>query len=163
VKVSLIVAMDENGVIGREGALPWRLPADLRFFRNTTMGHHLVMGRKTWDSIGRALPGRTTVVVSRDRSLAIPGVHVARDLDEAIAKADAAGDDEVFVVGGAQIYAAALPRADRVYLTRVHAEVPGDVVFSAFDPTAWREVAREDHAADDSHAHAFSICTLERA
>jgi dihydrofolate reductase len=160
--VSIIAAVAENGVIGRDGDLPWRLPADLRFFKRVTMGHHLVMGRKTWASIGRPLPGRTLVVLTRDRALEIPGVHVVHALPEALALARAAGDREAFVIGGADVFARALPLADRLYLTRVHADVAGDVRFPAFDDGAFVEVAREDHAADEQHAHAFSICTLER-
>lgn len=160
--VSLVAAVAANGVIGRDGDLPWRLPADLRFFKRVTMGHHLVMGRKTWASIGRPLPGRTMVVLTRDPGLEIPGVRVVHDLPEALAVARAAGDREAFVIGGADVFARALPLADRLYLTRVHADVEGDVCFPAFAEQAWVEVAREDHAADEQHAFAFSICTLER-
>lgn len=167
--VSLIAAVAANGVIGRDGDLPWRLPADLRFFKRVTMGHHLIMGRKTWASIGRALPGRTIIVLTRSveplRDLP-PTVHVARSLDEALERARAAGDPEAFVAGGAQIYALALPRADRLYLTRVAAEVEGDVSFPPFDEAAlgndWLELAREEHAADDRHPFPFAICTLAR-
>ncbi len=161
-RMTLIVAMAEDGVIGRDGDLPWRLPADLRAFKRATMGHHLVMGRKTWESIGRPLPGRTMVVLTRDRTAQIPGVSVVHDLDAALDLARAAGDAEVFIAGGAQVYALALPRADRLLLTRVHAVVPGDVHFPAFDESEWTEVAREEHAADERHAHPFAICTLER-
>jgi dihydrofolate reductase len=162
-QVSIIAAVADNGVIGRDGDLPWRLPADMRFFKRTTMGHHLVMGRKTWDSIGRPLSGRTMVVLTRDRDAQIPGAHVVHDLREAIDLAREAGDSEVFVAGGAQVYAQALPLADRLLLTRVAATVDGDVHFPEYDPSAWVEVAREEHAADQRHAHAFAICTLERA
>lgn len=162
-RVSIIAAVASNGVIGRDGGLPWRLPADMRFFKRTTMGHHLVMGRKTWESIGRPLPGRTMVVLTRDRSAAIPGVAVVHALSEAIERARAAGDAEVFVIGGAEVYARALPRADRLLLTRVDAAVPGDVYFPEYDEDRWVEVAREEHPADERHAYAFAICTLERA
>lgn len=162
VRVSIIAAVAANGVIGRDGALPWRLPADMRFFKRVTMGHHLVVGRKTWASIGRPLPGRTMVVLTRDRSAAIPGVRVVHGLDEALECARAAGDSEVFVAGGAQVYARALPRADRLLLTRVAASVEGDVRFPPFDASRWTEVAREEHAADERHPFAFAICTLER-
>ena len=161
-RVSIIVAAARNGVIGREGDLPWRLPADMAFFKRTTMGHHLVMGRRTWDSIGRPLPGRTMVVLTRDREASIPGCTVVHELDAALAVARAAGDEEVFVIGGAQIYALALPRADRLYLTEVDAEVEGDVRLPAFDRAQWVEVERQEHPADDRHAHAFAIVTLER-
>lgn len=171
-KVSIIAAVAANGVIGREGDLPWRLPADLRFFKRVTMGHHLVMGRKTWASIGRPLPGRTIVVLTRRGRLdgppdgppdhELPGVSVARDLGQALARARAAGDTEAFVAGGAEVYAHALPLADRLYLTRVAAPVEGDVTFPPWDERAWIEVDREEHAADDRHAFPFAICTLDR-
>jgi len=161
-RVTIIAAVAANGVIGREGDLPWRLPADLRAFKRLTMGHHVVMGRRTWASIGRPLPGRTLVVLTRDRHAAIPGVTVVHDLEAALAVAEAAGDDEAFIAGGAQVYAAALRRADRMRLTRVEAEVAGDVRFPPYDPTAWVEVAREEHAVDERHAYPFALCTLER-
>jgi len=164
--VALIAAVADNGVIGRGGALPWRIPADLRWFRERTMGHHVVMGRKTWVSIGRPLPGRTNIVVSRTRDLAVPeGVSVVDGLATAIERATRAGDDEVFVIGGAELYRAALPQADRIYLTRVHADVEGDTWFPAIDPPidgpAWVEVARESHR--DAEPLPFSFCILERA
>jgi dihydrofolate reductase len=161
--VSIIAAVAANGVIGRDGGLPWRLPADLRAFKRLTMGHHLVMGHKTWRSIGRPLPGRTLVVLTRDPGLEIPGVQIAHDLPQALALARAAGDPEVFVIGGAEVYARALPLADRLYLTRVHAHVEGDVRFPAVPEHEWVEVAREEHTADEHHAMAFALCTLERS
>ncbi|MCH9680747.1 MAG: dihydrofolate reductase [Deltaproteobacteria bacterium] len=161
-RLSLIVAVAQNGVIGRDGDLPWRLPADLRFFKRTTLGHHLIMGRKTWESIGRPLPGRSTVVLTRDRDAVIAGVAVAHDLRAGLAVAEDAGDAEAFVAGGAAVYAAALPHADRLYLTEVAAVVDGDVRFPSWDEAAWSEVAREEHAADERHPHAFVIRTLDR-
>ncbi len=161
-KVSIIAAVAANGVIGRDGDLPWRLPADLRFFKRVTMGHHLIMGRRTWESIGRPLPGRSIVVLTRAAPQEIPGVQVAPDLPEALALASSAGDSEAFVIGGAEVFARALGLADRLYLTRVHGDVDGDVVFPTFDQSQWVEVAREEHAADDRHALGFAICTLER-
>jgi dihydrofolate reductase len=180
-QVSIVVAVAANGVIGRDGGLPWRLPADLRFFKRVTMGHHLIMGRKTWASIGRPLPGRTMVVLTRDPSAAFPGAAVAHALPEALALARAAGDSEACVIGGAEVFAHALPLADRLYLTRVHADVEGDVYFpvpvhddargnglgnsqgnSWLAEHRWVEVAREEHAADDQHAFAFDLCTFER-
>ncbi|MCX4247359.1 dihydrofolate reductase [Paraliomyxa miuraensis] len=166
-RVGIIVAMATNGVIGRDGDLPWRLPADLRWFRRVTMGHHVIMGRKTWESIGRPLPGRTLVVLTRDpearrRLEEIPGVVAEAELSGALDRARAAGDTEALVAGGAEVYAHALPLADRLYLTRVHGQVEGDVVFPAFDSDQWTETAREEHAADDRHALPFALCTLER-
>jgi len=161
--VALIAAVADNGVIGKDGALPWRIPADLRWFRARTMGHHVVMGRKTWASIGRPLAGRTNVVVSRNRDLYAGqdsmGCILVESLPAALAVAAAAGDDEVFVIGGGELYREALPVADRIYLTRVHAEVDGDVRFPPLDPGAWFEVAREDHLDEPLP---FSFCVLER-
>ncbi len=162
VRLSLIVAVAANGVIGRDGDLPWRLPSDLRFFKRTTMGHHVIMGRKTWDSIGRPLPGRTIIVLTRNPEVRPQGVRVANELSQALAIAQAAGDTEAFVAGGAAVYALALAQADRLYLTSVAATVEGDVRFMAWDEAQWLEVAREEHAADDRHAYPFSIVTLDR-
>jgi dihydrofolate reductase len=163
-KVSLIVAMAEGGVIGRAGRLPWHLPADMARFKRLTMGHHLILGRRTWESIGRALPGRRMLVVSRQaRTLALPeGVRGVTSLDEALRIADAAGEDEVFVAGGAGVYREALARADRLYLTWVQAEVTGDTFFPPVDPAAWHEVAREEVAADDRNPHATRFTVYER-
>lgn len=151
--IALIAARATNGVIGADGTLPWRLPDDLRRFKTLTMGHTLLMGRRTWESIGRPLPGRTTMVLSRQVTLAPPGVTVVHDLAEGLARA--AGD--VFVVGGASVYAAALPEATRLYLTEVHADVPGDVHFPPVDLDTWRLVREETHRADARHAYAFTF------
>jgi dihydrofolate reductase len=157
--ISLIVAVAENGVIGRNGDLPWRIPADLKFFKETTMGKPIVMGRKTWQSIGRPLPGRDNIVVTRDKDFSAPGATVVVGLDAAIT---AAGDaSEVMIIGGAQIYAEALSRAARVYLTEVHASPAGDIHLPAFAARDWREVAREDHEAEGD-LPGFSFVTLER-
>ncbi len=155
----MIVAVAENGVIGRDGDLPWRIPADLKFFKETTTGHPIVMGRKTHQSIGRALPGRTNIVVTRDPDFAGDDIVVAGDLEAALA---AAGDaDEVMVIGGAQIYELALPHAERIYLTQVHIAADGDVCFPEIDRGSWRETARVDHPAEGD-TPAFSFVTLER-
>jgi dihydrofolate reductase len=161
-RVSLIAAVASNGVIGRAGGMPWHLPADLARFKALTMGHHLIVGRRTWESIGRSLPGRRMVVVSRVARELPAGVALAGSLEEALAKAEKAGEGEVFVGGGAQLYREALPRADRLHLTRVLAEVPGDVTFPPFDEAAWRVVDREEHPADERHAYPFVFVTLER-
>lgn len=158
----MIVAMASNRVIGRDGDLPWRLPDDLRFFRRTTLGHHVAMGRKTWDSLPRPLPKRTNVVLTRDRAARLEGATVVHSVPDAIALARAAGEDELLFAGGAQIYASALPSADRIYCTRVAAAVDGDVRFPPVDLSTWQEVAREEHAADERHPHAFTIVTLDR-
>jgi dihydrofolate reductase len=161
-RVSLIVAVSDNGVIGRDGGLPWHISADLQRFRRLTMGHHLVVGRRTWESIGRPLPGRRVVVVSRGQPRLPPEVHLAGSLDAALDLARLAGDDEAFVAGGAAIYALALPRADRLYLTRIHAEVEGDVRWPASDLTGWLEVGREQGAVDDRSPLPHTFVVYER-
>jgi len=159
-KLSLILAMAENRVIGRGNDLPWHLPDDLRRFKALTTGHAIVMGRKTFESIGRALPRRRSIVISRDPEYAAEGVEVAHSLDEAIELA--AGDDEVFVIGGAAVFAAAVTAADRVYLTRVHAEIAGDVFCPPLDDGSWKLVSEERHEADDRHAWPFTFQVWER-
>ncbi|MBT5570952.1 MAG: dihydrofolate reductase [Alphaproteobacteria bacterium] len=157
--LSLIVAVAENGLIGRDGDLPWRIPADLKFFKNTTMGKPIVMGRKTWQSIGRPLPGRANIVITRDPQFVADGAIVVHDLAAALV---AAGDvPELMIIGGAQIYAMAQEHADRVYLTEVHAAPEGDTFLPAFASSEWREVARERHDAD-ADIPAYSFVTLER-
>jgi dihydrofolate reductase len=131
----LVAAVAANGVIGRDGKLPWHLPEDLKRFRALTMGHHIVMGRKTYESIGRLLPGRTTVIVTHNRDYAVPGAVTASSVEDAVSKC--AGDDEVFVIGGARVYQAALPSAERLYLTLIQAEVQGDTCFPAWDAREW--------------------------
>jgi dihydrofolate reductase len=160
--VSLIVAMSENRVIGREGGLPWHLPADLKRFKRLTEGHHVVMGRRTWETLDGPLPVRTNVVVTRQREFRADGAIVMHSLEGALQEAGNAGDEEVFIAGGADIYAAALPLVDRLYLTIVHAEVEGDTFFPECDLAAWRLVEEERHEIDDRHAHAFSFRTYER-
>ena len=171
--LSLIVAISTNGVIGRGDDLPWRLSADLRRFKRLTMGHHIVMGRKTHESIGRELPGRTSVVVTRSPDYhsnaatdvgavegANEGIVVVHSLDEAIALAE--GDDETFIIGGAEIYRQALPLAGRLYVTRVHADVDGDVFFPEFDLSRWRLLEEEHHEPDEKNAHPYSFQVYER-
>ena len=161
-RVALVVALDEAGAIGRGGGLPWRLAADLARFRRITMGHHLVVGRRTWESIGRALPGRRMVVVSRGEPPLPSDVARAGSLAEALELARAAGETEVMVGGGGELYRAALPLADRLYLTRVHAHVGGDTFFPALDPAQWTEVEREELPADDRNEHATTFVVLDR-
>ncbi len=160
----LVVARADNGVIGRDGALPWHLPADLRRFKRITVGKPVVMGRKTFVSIGKPLPGRHNIVLSRDAAWRAEGVTVVLNLAEAVAAAGLdprARADEIMIIGGAQIYAEALPSAVRIELTEVHLSPTGDTVLPAFDAARWREVAREDHPAQgDAPAHSF--VTLER-
>jgi dihydrofolate reductase len=161
--LSLVAAVAENRVIGRDGRLPWRLPDELAHFKRVTLGKPVLMGRHTFVSIGKPLPGRLNVVLSRAPDFAPAGVVVARDLDAALARAEVAGAPEVMMIGGAVLYAEALPRADRIYLTRVRASPPGDAYFPALDPAEWRETLLEEHPADARHAHAYAIYRLDRA
>jgi dihydrofolate reductase len=156
-RVSIVAAISENGVIGRDGGLPWRISSDLRRFKQLTMGHHLVMGRKTFQSIGRTLPGRTTLVLTRNGEFQAPGVIVACDLDEALDYCR--GDGEVFIVGGAEVYRQALPRAQRLYLTEVHARVDGDAFFPQLDRSQWRlaEEQRQPSGEKDEYASDFRV------
>jgi dihydrofolate reductase len=140
-RISILVAMASNRTIGIDNTLPWRCPEDLKRFKALTMGHHMVMGRKTFDSIGKPLPGRTTVVVTRNRALRIEGCLIAHSLEEAIAACR--GDEEIFVVGGAELYAQALPLADTLYITEIMQEVAGDAHFPEFDKAKWHEASRE--------------------
>lgn len=159
-ELSLIVAADERGGIGRDGRLPWHLPEDLRRFKALTMGKPIVMGRRTWDSIGRPLPGRRSIVVSRRPGLDIEGAAVVGSLEAALREA---GDvPEICVIGGAEIYRLAMPRADSIHLTRVHATVDADTFLPQLDPKEWQEVARDDRPADERHAHAYSFVDLRR-
>ena len=159
--VSILVATDERGAIGRDGALPWHLPNDLKRFKALTMGKPVVMGRRTWASIGRPLPGRQNIVVTRQDGFVAPGATVVGSLDAAIA---AAGDvPEVCIIGGGELYRLALPRADLIHLTRVHATVAADTFFPALEAGQWREVSREDHAADGNHAYPYSFVELRRS
>jgi dihydrofolate reductase len=162
VRVSLVAAIAADGVIGRDGSLPWHLPDDLAHFKALTWGHHLIMGRRTFESIGRALSGRTTVVVSRGRPALPAGVLLAGGVTEALALVAARGEQEAFVVGGAEIYRAALPHADRLYLTRIHGEVAGDLRFPRVDWRDWRLVSRRDQPADARHPWALSFCRFDR-
>jgi dihydrofolate reductase len=159
-RVTLILARARNGVIGARGGLPWHLPEDLAFFKRTTMGHPIVMGRRTWESIGRPLPGRRSVVVTRDRGFAAPGAEVAHSLDQAIERC--AGSDEVFVIGGAQLYADALPRAGRLLLTEIDADFDGDTFLPAPEPVAWSESSRKHHPPTDSRSYAFDFVDYRR-
>ena len=161
-KVSLIVAAGENNVIGQRGDLPWRLPEDLKRFRALTTGHHILMGRRTWDSIGRPLPGRTSLVLSRSKSLELPGARVLPDLTEALKAAQSAGETEAFVIGGASLYAEALPLADRIYLTRVHAAPEGDVFLPPIDTSLFEEERGKTHPADSKHTFSFNFSILSR-
>ena len=165
--VALIAAVADNGVIGVAGALPWRIAADMRWFKAHTMGKPVVMGRKTWDSLPKKpLPGRANIVVTRARDFSDAGAIVAHDiagaLDLARANAAQSGAGEIMVIGGAEIYAAALPFADRLYLTRVHAAPQGDALFPEFDLRMWREVFREPHPVSENAGTGFTFLILDR-
>jgi dihydrofolate reductase len=157
---SLVVAVAENGVIGRNNHLPWRLPEDLAYFKRVTMGHPIVMGRRTYQSIGRPLPGRTNIVVTNNRDFEAPGCIVVHSLDDAWRAAD--GAEEVSVIGGTALFRDTLPIADRIHLTEVQAKVEGDTFFPAFDRHAWRETEVTRHPADARHQFPFRIVVLDR-
>jgi dihydrofolate reductase len=159
-KRSLVVAVARNGVIGRDNALPWRLPADLAHFKRVTMGHPIVMGRRTYESIGKPLPGRENIVVTHDSSYRAPGCTVVHSLDEAWKAAGAA--DEVCVIGGTTLFEETLPVADVIHLTEVEAEVDGDTWFPPFDRAEWHETEVARHPADASNAYPIRILELTR-
>ena len=160
----MIAALATNGVIGRDNGIPWRLSTDLKRLKALTMGHHLITGRKTYESVGRPLPGRITVVITRDPDYAPDGVKVVHTLEDAIRIAVDAGDEEPFIAGGAAIYELAMHRADRMYLTRVHAEVAGDTVFPEFDDVSeWHLTDAEHFEADEKNEYPFSFLTYDRA
>jgi len=167
IRLAVIVAAAENGVIGRNNALPWHLPQDLRYFKQVTMGKPIVMGRKTFESIGRPLPGRTNIVITRNPDFTAEGVRVVASLDEAlrlaedIALIDSA--QELVVIGGAEIYKASIPRADRLYITEVHASIQGDAFLPKIDWAHWREVDRERHGASDENPYEYSFVVYSRA
>lgn len=159
-RVSVIAAVAENGVIGKSNALPWHLPTDLKHFRRLTTGHAVIMGRRNYESIGRALPDRTNVVVTHRTGFDAPGCVIAHTLGDAFAACRQG--DEVFVIGGADIYAQTLGSAEKLYLTRVHAAVAGDVFFPPVDWSAWRETGRVRYEPDERHQYPYSFLTFER-
>lgn len=159
-RISLIAALARNGVIGRNGRIPWNIRGEQAYFKKITLGHPIVMGRKTWEAIGRALPGRRNVVATRSRDYAAAGADVVDSLDAALTTA---GDvAEVFVIGGGELYAHALPRADRLFLTEVDADFDGDAFFPAFDRANWQETSRESHPPEAGRPFGYSFVVLER-
>lgn len=164
--LALICAMAENRTIGRNNRLPWKLPEDLKYFKRTTMGNSIIMGRKTWESIGRPLPGRTNIVISRDSNYEAEKAKVVNSLGAAITLAEnlAAidGSKEAFIIGGAGLYKEALPLADRFHLTRVHAQVEGDTFLAEFNEDEWREVSRKYFKKSDTNPYNYTICLLQR-
>ena len=164
--LSLVVAAAENGVIGKLGKLPWRLPSELRQFRRRTMGHPVIMGRRTYESIGHPLDGRDNIVITRGAVMDDPDVLTANSIEEAVALAERLaerrGVDEIFVIGGSQIFEALRSEADRIYFTRVHMRAEGDKVFPDPEPGMWREIAREEHEAGAEDSADYTIITYER-
>lgn len=164
--LSIIVARAENGVIGRDNGLPWRLPEDLKYFKRTTMGHPIIMGRKTYESIGKPLPGRTNIVVTRQADWHAEGVVVANSVEQALMRGEevalADGVSEIMIIGGEQFYRAVLPISSRLYLTEVHASVDGDAYFPSFDPSQWNEVRRVSYAADSANPYPYSFVVLDK-
>lgn len=158
--ISLIAAIDRNHAIGKDGVMPWHLPADLKFFKRITMDKPVIMGRKTFDAIGKPLPGRLNIVVTRDTSWQHDGVYVAHSMEDALRAA--AEYEEVMIIGGANLYGQMLPDADRLYLTEIDAEFEADTFFPALDNAQWQEINREQHTADEKNAYPYSFVTLER-
>lgn len=165
-KLSLICAMSENRVIGRNSVLPWHLSDDLKYFRRVTMGNSIIMGRNTWESIGRALPGRTNIVISSNVDYRAEGARVVHSLEQAIKLAESIsivdGSEEAFIIGGASLYKSALASAHRFHLTRVHAEVDGDTYLAEFDESQWQEVSCDEYHQSEVNDFDYGICVLER-
>ena len=161
-KLSIIVAIAEQGVIGKDNQLIWHLPEDLKMFRRLTTGHVIIMGRKTFESIGKPLPNRTSIIISRNNDYQVEGCIVVSSLEEAVEKAKEIETEEAFIIGGAQIYALALDIADTVYLTQVHHNFEGDAFFPILDTNIWIEKERNSFSPDEKHAYAFDFVTLEK-
>ena len=158
-KISIIVAMAKNQVIGKGNGLPWRLPGDLRHFKELTMGHWLILGRKTFESIGKPLPGRSLIVVTRQAGFTAAGVNVAHSVDQALGMAEG---NEVFIAGGGQVYHQILSRADRIYITFVEGEFDGDTYFPSLDESTWQQVSDEGHGADERNPVPYRFQIYER-
>ena len=159
-RLTLIAARARNGVIGRNNQMPWKIPGEQAYFKRMTMGHPIVMGRKTWESIGRPLPGRRNIVITRDRAYTAIGADVVGSLDEALSLAGAA--DEIFVIGGGQLYAEAMSRASRLLLTEIEADFDGDTFMPPPDRTQWRETSREHHPPAGDRGYGYSFVVYER-
>ncbi len=164
-KISLIAALSENYVIGKDNDLPWRLPDDMKFFMQTTSGHHVIMGRKNYQSLPdkfRPLPNRTNIVVSRQANFSAAGCKVVHSIEKGIEIAKAGNETELFIIGGAEVYKQALSMADHMYLTEIKAVISGDTYFPKFDKARWIEVSRKPHGADERHAFAFDFVLYQR-
>ena len=162
IKLSMIAAMGKNRVIGKDNDMPWHLPADLQHFKKTTLGSPIIMGRKTYDSIGRPLPGRLNIILSRNAKLLIDGCSVVNSLKDAIALAEKTDASEIFITGGAYLYNEFLENTDRLYLTLIDEEFEGDTYFPDYTQFNWKEVTKENHKADDKNPYAYSFITLDR-
>lgn len=163
--ISHIAAMARNRVIGRNNDLPWKLPDDMKFFMNTTTGHHVIMGRKNYDSLHekyKPLPNRTNIVVTRQKNFKAAGCIVVNSIDDAISIARKNNESEAFIIGGAEIYKLSFPVTNRIYLTEIHAEVQGDTYYPEFNKKEWKEVSRQPHPADERHAFPFDIVIYDR-
>lgn len=160
--ISAIVAVAKNNVIGKDNDIPWYLPADLKYFKKVTLGHHIVMGRKCYESIGRPLPKRTNIVITRNPFFIATGCLVTHNLAEAVKIAEENGEEEVFIIGGGQIYEIAMPHVDRIYLTEVDLEVEGDIVFPEIDMDNWELTWEESHQSDEKNEHDYVFKTLNR-
>lgn len=159
--ISLLVAMDKNRLIGKDNDLPWRLPADLAYFKRVTMGHPIIMGRKTYDSIGRPLPGRENIIVTRDTSYKMEGCKVIHSIDE-ILKMNEEHDHELFVIGGAEIFKEILPYSDRLYITEIDEEFEGDTYFPAFDKSEWKVISEEKGVKDEKNPYDYTFMVYEK-
>jgi dihydrofolate reductase len=163
--VSMIAAMSRNRVIGRDNDLPWHLPDDFRFFKETTKGHHVIMGRKNYESLPhkfRPLPNRTNIILTRNPDFHQPGIVVYGNIKKAISYAKERNEAEVFIIGGGEIYNIGLELADRIYLTEIDVELPGDTFFPEFDKTMWKEVSRKHHPVDEKHVYSFDFVIYEK-
>jgi dihydrofolate reductase len=159
---SIIVAVADNGVIGKDNGLVWHLPADMRHFKNTTLGHHVIMGRKTFESFKKPLKDRTNIVITRNPDYKSEGCIVVNSVQEALYYSERHHQEEVFILGGSEIYRQSMDVTDKIYLTEVHDEFEGDTFFPEIDKAKWKETSREDHEADEKNPHPYSFVVLER-
>ncbi|RWU04870.1 dihydrofolate reductase [Pedobacter chitinilyticus] len=159
-QISIVVAISENNAIGKDNQLLWHLPSDLKHFKNITTGHTIIMGRKTYDSIGKPLPNRRNIIITRQKDLNLEGVEVVNSLEEALSLSK--DEEEVFIIGGAEIYKQAVAVSHRIYLTRVHQEFEADAFFPELDHETWREIEKVDHLPDEKNKFAYTFSTLER-
>ncbi|HXH18768.1 MAG TPA: dihydrofolate reductase [Chitinophagales bacterium] len=160
--VSIIAAASENNVIGKDNQIPWRLPADMRYFKSMTKGHVVVMGRKTFESLGKPLAGRVNIVITRKKDFHPEGVIVAPDIHQAMEKARQFSGKEIFIIGGGEIYRQSLHLADRIYLTRIHRHFDGDTFFPDLPPGKWKIISEESHQPDEKNPHSYSFITYRR-